>query len=246
MQTRPAEDITIEDLVGYAQSLSKKLAASFIGESEAAITSYERTTRSTLPEFYRGYLKRMGRCDGRIFSSQEIRPQIATLQKFFIEEILESEDQIPPDCILIGLGAAAVEQVWMETTAAHAVYEGSGGVRMNLWSESFRKLLFRNVYMQHRHLHFPNTRVYSTFPAAGLLDRALSVIETIKAQSLWFSDRVCICAENSQVSLVLQQIQPVQGTGGLFIRISCQVSGNIDKAVLLLNEQLRVALHRVG
>lgn len=236
----------IDAVISYAQTWSEHFSQSLQGESEATIAAYEHHIGCCLPAFYRGYLERMGRSDHGLFSSAEIRTNLALLQEFLEKEITTGEDQIAPGCILIGLGAAAVEQVWMDAAPPHAVFEGSLGEKINLWADSFVKLLFRDVFLQYHFKRFAHSQTYATWSNPGLVRRATSGIAALAAEALWFSDQVCLCAEGPGYSLVVYQLQPTQGAAGVWVRISSHRLREIERIALWINQHLHVTLHRTA
>lgn len=246
MHTDPTPNVTIDELISYAQTFSDKFVQTLEGESEKKIANYERRVKASLPQFYREYLERMGRCDNSVFSSTEVCTKLERLQEFMDEEIDTGEDQIAPGCILIGLGASAVEQIWMDAASPHAIHEGSLGEKLSLWSDSFAKLLFRNVFVQYhfRKLHY--SQVYSILPKFNLIKEFKPMIGEFDAKSLWFSDRVCICAEGPRFALVLHQLQPTHGTDGVWVRVSSNHSSEIERVVTSLHEKLKVTLQRTA
>ncbi|AUX35518.1 MULTISPECIES: SMI1/KNR4 family protein [Sorangium] len=208
----------MDKLVTYASTFDPTFPSRIRGAGTEEIERLQDLAGHVLPQDYKEYLSLMGHGDGGALSSTEICTDIAEVIAFYEENVATGEDEVPSDCVVIGVGGVAVQQLYLEHEAQGHVFDGADGEKLRLWSESFEKLLHQQIYMQYRPNQLAHSAFYATSDRAPVFNSARAAAIRLGFAPEWFSDKITFCGERSGTVLVLNQLEGQ----GLWVRIAAE------------------------
>ncbi|WP_438032693.1 SMI1/KNR4 family protein [Sorangium sp. So ce204] len=196
----------MEKIISYIEQHNPGFARRIRGATPDEIDSLEQTAGHPLPPDYRYFLSVMGHDDGQLFGQKGISTDVPSLLSFYRESVATGENSVPEDCIVIAVGCAVIEQVYLEHDGLGRVFEGGEGEKSSLWAKSFRNLLYQNAYMAHRQRWLPHAVMHNSTDQTNLSEDVRAVVRSAGLLELDFSDSVTICAESSSATLAFRQI----------------------------------------
>jgi hypothetical protein len=210
--------------VDYAASFDPAFPSRIRGASPQEIADLEAEAGHPLPDAYRAFLSLMGHGADQLVGGAEVRTDVSELIEFYGENVASGEDQVPDDCIVIGVGGVAVEQVLLEYNHPGRVFEGDSGEKHSLWADSLEKLLYKRVYMRYRPKQLPFSGIFTSAVGDPMMDAALNAAILLGFAPQWFSDSISFCGEAPGAVLILNQF----GGQGFSMRIAAKEREQVE------------------
>ena len=231
----------MKQFLEYVTSFAPEFPRYIRGASPAQIAELERLAGRELPPSYKNFLAAMGENDGGLSLLFDGTMNIEDVLAYYREEIITGIFPPPPDAILIGIEGVSTPSIALDCRAPGEppVMFVDGQKYTNLFAGSLDKLLFNTAFSKYVLSRFPwEVNYVASFNAVGKRDLTPIMPDLAREcglQPLWFSDRVCCCAENADAGACLTQYE---GQGP-----SARIAGNLRSEVGRIGA---IIAHRLG
>ncbi|WP_437726427.1 hypothetical protein [Sorangium sp. So ce861] len=196
----------MEDITSYVERYDPGFLGRIRGATPDEIDLVEQLAGHPLPPDYRRFLSAMGHDDDQLFSQPGIDTDITSIVSFYREDVTSGDNSVAEDCVVIAVGCAVIEQIYLECNGLGRVFEGCEGRKFSLWAESFNNFLHQNAYMSYRQRSLPHELVYTSTDLTNLSEDVREVVRSAGLRELDFSESVTICAESSSTTLAFRQM----------------------------------------
>jgi hypothetical protein len=204
METSRIEQM--EELLEFISRYRPQFAREIRGATEEEIVQLEELAGEPLPPQYRSFLEIMGADPGPFSFSNDDAMTVADIT-YYYRERQRGETKSPPDCVVIAWGGTEYEEQQLSLeqgpAATSRVLVSSDEQILELYADSFEKLLFRRAFVQYPLLLSSSRGVYTGHAIEHQVEIAADIARADAFREHWFSDHVAFCGEREDGALVL-------------------------------------------
>ena len=230
----------LEYVTGFDSEFPKRIR----GASAMQIVELERLAGRELPVSYKNFLMTMGENDGGLCLTFDGTTNIEDVLTYYREEVATGNFPPPPDSVLIGFGLSEVFALDCRASGEPPVMFVDGDTYTRLFAGSLDSLLFNTAFNQYAMSWFPwEVNYVASFADIGERDCTPimpNLARECGLEPLWFSDRVCCCAERLDVRACLTQYEGQ----GISARIAGHDRSEVARIGAIIQQRLGLRLDK--